>query len=357
MDAARGPRSLAPPALIWQGFTAYRAQFGLCLAATALAQLPAWLFAVLVGYGASASLDTILVGTVGEVRDVSQAMEALLRIGGSQALVFGALLVASGLTNVIGTVLSSGALAYLLAAGVGAPGILRRDQLGAATADASESIAVPPHGREALADAYRAVFARLGPLFGALVLAGFIICALLGLVLVLYVFLLAMQYMLVPAGEAPPAWVQAALWLLLGALVVGALGYAMYAFVRWALFVQAVVLEDRGPADALRRSASLLRRRWWQTAALLTLLAVGQGLVAGLASTALAGPLGERTSATLAGLVSGLLMTVANVLYFPIAANALTLFYLGLRARESQAAPDGGAQSVGERTVAEGAAG
>jgi hypothetical protein len=183
--------------------------------------------------------------------------------------------------------------------------------------------------------AYRAVLARLVPLFGAILLAGLIICAALLAVFVIWVVLFAAQYMLAPAGEAPPTWLTALLSLALVALVCAALVYAVYAFVRWALFIQAVVLEDAGPANALRRSAALLRGRWWQTALLLTVLALAQGILGSAAASLLGSLLGSLGSATTGMLVSGLGMLVVNLLFFPLAANALTLLYLGLREREA----------------------
>jgi hypothetical protein len=312
MIAAQAPPSLSIPALIARGFAAYRAQFGLFAAATALAQLPTALVALLAGYGAASTLDQVNAATLPEigVGETRHAVSVLLAVGGARAIVFGLLLVAGGVANVVGTVLSTGALTHLLAAG------------------------------STLPTAYRAVFARLWPLFGAILLAGFIICAMLGLVLATYVVLYAIQYMLVPGGEGPPPWVEGALALVILVLVFGALGYAIFAFVRWALFIPAVVLEGAGPRDALRRSAALLRGRWWHTAGLLTLLALGQSLLSWAVSAVLAGLLGDQASATAAGLASGLGFTIASILYFPVAANALTHLYLGLRARE-QVAPEG----------------
>jgi hypothetical protein len=311
MPAAPAPASLSVPALLAHGFAAYRAHFGLFLAAAALAQLPAALVSLLAGYGASATLDQALGGTIPDigVGETERAVAVLLSIGGGRAIAFGLLLVAGGVANVIGTVLSTGALTYLLAERV--------------------------EGRGALGIAYRAVLARLWPLFGAILLAGFIICAVLGVVLAIYVVLFAVQYMLVPAGEAPPDWVQLLLWLVIYLLIFGALGYALFAFVRWALFIPAVVLEDAGPRDALRRSAVLLRRRWWHTALLLTALAVGQSVLSWAASALLGSLLGGLGNPSLVALASGLGFTLASVLYFPLAANALTLLYLGLRAREA----------------------
>jgi hypothetical protein len=311
MTVATGPPPLAIPALLRRAFAAYRARFVLFLAATTVSQLPTALPALLVGYGASATLDRLLATKLPEVHTVEEVIAGWLSLGGGWLVGYGLLLVASSLLSVIGQVLSASALTYLLAVEPGPP-----DPLGAA---------------------YRTVLRRLGPLFGAILLAGFIICGVLLLVLVILVFLTAVEFMLRPAGEAPPAGVQAVVLLLLFALVFGGLGYALYAIVRWALFIPAVVLENAGPADALRRSAALLRRQWWRTAGLLTLLALGQIILGILASAVLGGLLAGWTDGAIAGLAGGLAWTLANLVYFPLAANALTLFYLALRARERPA--------------------
>lgn len=46
------------------------------------------------------------------------------------------------------------------------------------------------------------------------------------------------------------------------------------ALVRWAVFVQAVIIENRGPLEALARSAELVRRNWWRTAGAMGLLII-----------------------------------------------------------------------------------
>jgi hypothetical protein len=308
MGAELVPLSLAIPSLIKRATALYWARFGLFLAATVVVQLPATLLALAVGYAASATLDAMVATPLPQMPTVEDAVSTLLSRGAGSLVGYGLLLVASSVLNVIATVLSSGALAHLLA--------------------------VDEAGRQPLAEAYRIVLQRLAPLFGAVVLAGFIICAVLLLVMAILVFLAAVQYMLMPAGEAPPVAVQVVVWLLLCLLVVGGIGYAIFAIVRWALFVQAVVLEGAGPAAALRRSAVLVRGHWWRTAALLTVLVIGQAALGTLASALLRGALLGLADGALAALAGGVGWTVANLVYFPMAANALTLFYLALRARE-----------------------
>ncbi|HZR99644.1 MAG TPA: hypothetical protein VFE37_13105 [Chloroflexota bacterium] len=338
MSAGGVPQSLAIGSLIGRAWANYRARFGLYLGATAVAQLPTGVLTWLAGYGAAISLDAVLAATLPEVHDPTEAVAALLAIGADRVIGFWLLLIAATLLQVVGTVLSAGALAYLLTAelrpfappvawpagsGAGPGGLPVSPTLGASA------------GGRAIGAAYRAVLARLVPLFGAILLAGLIICAALLAVFAIWVVLVAAQYMLAPAGEAPPGWLTALLSLALIGLVCGAVVYAVYAFVRWALFIQAVVLEDAGPASALRRSAALLRGRWWQTALLLAVLAVAQGVVGSAASSLVGALAGGQANPATSMLLSGLGLLAANLLFFPLAANALTVLYLGLRAREA----------------------
>jgi hypothetical protein len=305
--ALAAPSTLGVPALLRQAAGAYRARFGLYLAATAVAQVPAWLAPLLVGYGASGTLDYLQVAALPEVHTVDEILAGWGGLGGGRLIGYAVLLVVSAVLNVIGTALSAGALTYLLV--------------------------TRPLPADALRAAYRMVFRRLLPLFGAILLAGFILCAVFLLVMLILVFLVAVEYMLAPAGEAPPNEVLLAVWLLLGGLMLGGLGYVLYAFVRWALFIQVVVLEEAGPAAALRRSAALLRRQWWRTFLLLSLLALGQTVLGTIASSLLGTLVGTPGGTTVAGLIGGVTFTAVSVLYFPLAANALTLYYLALRAR------------------------
>ncbi|HEY7067419.1 MAG TPA: hypothetical protein VII06_38540 [Chloroflexota bacterium] len=353
MSVAAAPRSLGVGSLVGRAWATYRARFGLYLAATAVAQLPTGLIIWLVGYGVSTSIDAMLVTPLPEVHDAAAVATALLALGAESVIPLGLLLIAAAVLQVIGTVMSAGALAYLLEAAARDGSLLAAPREPAAPRAARELAGVAvmrPALREprhtaggatqsaSLGTAYHVVLARLWPLFGAILLAGFIICAVLLAVFVVWIGLYAVQYMLEPHGEAPPTWVGAALMLALFLLIGGALVYAVWAFVRWALFVQAVVLEGCGPADALRRSAALLQGRWWQTALLLTVLAGAQAILGSMASGLLARLLGGEASGSPARLVSGLGLLAVNLLFFPIAANALTLLYFGLRARERPAA-------------------
>ena len=64
-------------------------------------------------------------------------------------------------------------------------------------------------------------------------------------------------------------------WLIIPSVLIAVLGGIVLtdALVRWSVFVQAVIVEDRGPMEALKRSAELVRHNWWRTLGAMALLA------------------------------------------------------------------------------------
>jgi hypothetical protein len=107
----------------------------------------------------------------------------------------------------------------------------------------------------------------------------------------------------------------------LSILVVG-IPVAVWLFVRWQFTAQVVVLEGLGGRQALARSASLVKRRWFHTA-LVTLLALGAvgvvGMIVGLVLLIL-----------FTGLplwVLSALIALVEVLVMPYAALVLTYLY------------------------------
>jgi hypothetical protein len=122
---------------------------------------------------------------------------------------------------------------------------------------------------------------------------------------------------------AAGAFVQYAVVLLLTLTVVG-IPLAVYRFIRWSLFAQACMLEERTGLDALARSSVLVRGRWWRTFAftvVVDVLAVLSGLIFGLVLLLL-----SARSLNFIDISSSLVY----VLTVPLAAIALTLYYFDL---------------------------
>ncbi len=118
--------------------------------------------------------------------------------------------------------------------------------------------------------------------------------------------------------------------------VIAVVGFFVGTLVPMAFFfvtAPAIVLEGLGPFAGLRRSAQLIRRRFWQTVALVLLLWVvlvlfdeAIGVVPSLLALL---PGADRflwVAVALTGIISGVLLV-------PVAAAAATLWYLDLRVR------------------------
>jgi hypothetical protein len=185
---------------------------------------------------------------------------------------------------------------------------------GAALAQAATAFALVEldQGRRASPlRAYRQAFARIRPLSGSLARA-VVICVVLGLT----TFLLPV-----------------AVWL----------------GVRWALLAQTVALEKRPAGEALRRSARLVRGRWFRVATL-----VGVGAVLVIVSGPLIGAL--LILATDAPLP--LLNVVAGIVYalaMPYVALTTSYVYFDARVREKLEPSDTAAQLPSEIEPAVGA--
>jgi hypothetical protein len=104
--------------------------------------------------------------------------------------------------------------------------------------------------------------------------------------------------------------------------------FAFWLLIRWSLFAQCVVIEDLSWHAALRRSKSLVRSRWWRTAATLT-VAVGVALLLGPA-LGMAILLVTPISLALVNIISGIIYTLT----IPYAAIATTYLYYDLRVRD-----------------------
>ncbi len=137
------------------------------------------------------------------------------------------------------------------------------------------------------------------------------------------------------------------LWGLLGMgfMLVGlgllsmALALFLMAFLlaRWTVAIPALVLEHRGPLEALRRSWRLTRGHTWRAIGLVVVLAV-LGIIVNLPAAFAQGILGtilppSPTSLTVTTVVNTVLSTVIQILWYPVSVVAYTLFYFDLRMR------------------------
>ena len=110
-----------------------------------------------------------------------------------------------------------------------------------------------------------------------------------------------------------------------------------YVLVVWFFFDQAIIIEGRGPTEALRRSQALVRGSWWRVFGIVVVFVV---LV---------------FAAALAGTVPGLILpdastvfgVVVNTVLFPILPIGATLLYFDLRVRKEGYTLDAMASEVG----------
>ncbi len=116
---------------------------------------------------------------------------------------------------------------------------------------------------------------------------------------------------------------QLGMLLLLTITVIG-IPFAIHRFIRWSLFTQTCVLEERSARESLRSSSELVRGRWWRSfgfTALVDILVIVSGPVLGVALLLLT----DRSLDFIN--VAG---SVVHTLTVPYAAIALTLYYFEL---------------------------
>jgi hypothetical protein len=114
--------------------------------------------------------------------------------------------------------------------------------------------------------------------------------------------------------------------------VVLAIVAVIYLLLRWAVWTPAVVLEDLGPLEGLRRSSNLMKGNMLRSFAILFVTALVTA-VAGAVLGAIAGAFAGAISAGAGTFVADIL-AVLTVSWFPI---VLTLLFLDLRARQGTA--------------------
>jgi hypothetical protein len=106
----------------------------------------------------------------------------------------------------------------------------------------------------------------------------------------------------------------------------------IYVTVRWAVWSQAVVLERRGPLDALGRSWQLVKGSMWRTLGIIVVV----GIVAGLAGLIL-GAIGGAVSSGLPAGWRSVLPTILGIFTASWVQIVTTLLFFDLRARREGA--------------------
>jgi hypothetical protein len=105
----------------------------------------------------------------------------------------------------------------------------------------------------------------------------------------------------------------------------------VYLWVRWFLSAQAVVAEQLGPVEGLKRSANLVRGQWWRVFGIEVVISLVAGVLAALLAVPLevAGYLADSGPLVLVGQIA------ADAISLSFAALGGTLLFFDARARKS----------------------
>jgi hypothetical protein len=114
--------------------------------------------------------------------------------------------------------------------------------------------------------------------------------------------------------------------LLIGITIIG-IPFAIYLWIRWAFYPQAVVIEQTDSGDALSLSADIVKGSWWRTFGIVIVIS----LLAAVPSYGVAA-LFAWTSPIASALISAVITTIV----LPFTAGAFTLMFFDLSSRRSQ---------------------
>jgi hypothetical protein len=150
--------------------------------------------------------------------------------------------------------------------------------------------------------------------------------------------------MAVGRGERPPVadslrggWndLPAVSWAVLFAFAGAALGFLAFILpgiwlaISWEFTAQAVVVEGRRGTDALRRSFTLVRGRWWRVFGIIVILSLLAQVASGIVSV----PLDAIARSVDSGAVYTASRIVGDTIAYSLTALAGTLLFFDLRAR------------------------
>ncbi len=181
--------------------------------------------------------------------------------------------------------------------------------------------------------AYGAMFKHIGPLLGFMVLQVLISIGI--FVPVIIVFVLS-AVGIAAAGSDSGALGFGALCFACF-LIIPAILFSAYVFVRLSMVVPAIVIENLGPIDAMRRSWRLVQNYWWRTAAILLVLSILSFVIAAGPAAVIVAIVGLVTKSfdqVMINAVSGLVTVITAAFFVPLDLTARTLYYFDLRVRK-----------------------
>jgi hypothetical protein len=107
--------------------------------------------------------------------------------------------------------------------------------------------------------------------------------------------------------------------------------FAVYLWIRWSFFSQAVVIENQAPREAISLSERIVKGSWWRTFGILLIVGLLVFIPSGVPGMILA-PVSYEASI--------LMNTVMGVIVTPFGVIASTLLFFDLSSREKQRVSD-----------------
>ena len=120
--------------------------------------------------------------------------------------------------------------------------------------------------------------------------------------------------------------------LILPGLAVFCVG--IYFSIRWSLAVAAMMAEDIGPVEGLRRSWNLVAGMWWRTFGILLVVTILQAIIGFALGLFFGLIVGAALSGDLRLAVTSVGSTLLNAIISPITTIAIVLLYFDLRVRK-----------------------
>ena len=209
---------------------------------------------------------------------------------------------------------------------------------GALTSAVAESYLEKPVG---FASAWGEALKRIGPLLGAVGLQLLILLALASPIILLFVLGFGVFFSDLGNLESGTSSGAAggALGLICGAycLLIPAFILGAYIFIRLSLVAPAIMIENLGPRQALRRSWRLVEGYWWRTFGILLIVGI-LSIIVGAGPAALITAIGIALTGDLSNIwvniVAAVVTVATGAIFIPIQLTATALYYFDLRVRK-----------------------
>jgi hypothetical protein len=199
---------------------------------------------------------------------------------------------------------------------------------GALTASVADSYLDRPVSFER---GYAAMWKRIKPLIGAIVIQALVTV---GVFLPLVaIFVLALWPGVDTTGGAASALGLICFVYLF--LIAGAVAL-VYIFMRWTVVVPAIMVEDLGARDGLKRSWQLVEGYWWRTLGLTILLSILSAIITGAPTAMIVGFIAlffRGIDFVTLSLISAIVTALITTIFVPLQLIATTLYYFDLRVR------------------------